>query len=425
MSSTVFERYDIRGKYPDEIDEEFAIKLGRSYAVFLKEENETRVVVGTDTKEDSQLIKQNFIQGLTESGIEVMDAGKGPTDYTAFTAMMKGCFSVQITASHLPQDYTGFKFMYPEGNSLVNKDLDRIRAIYREGSERSGKGNVTGIEDESRKLYVERARDFLKSKDLKPEKSIYIESLGGAGALLLPEILDSFGVKYTVSEESRNPPNPEKHEYKELERAVREGSYDLGVAMDMDADRAKIFTENGWIDGDTLFAILAYALDPEEVVGSIDTSSAVRESFDGVFRETRVGDPFVLDQMVKDDADFGGEPNFHYAFREFVPYHSGTMAALVTSSIDLDNIKDQINDLVTLKESINVKDKKKAINKLKEILVSENKVISQKDGIKYRTGDASVLIRSSGTSEKLRITVHAEDDRKAQKAMEEAKNLIQ
>ena len=424
MSSKVFERYDIRGKYPEEIDEEFAEKIGRSYAKLILEEGKDSAVVTRDTKESSQSLMNSLIRGIKGSGLKVLDAGVGPTDYTAFSGMKHNCFSVQVTSSHLPQDFTGFKFMYPAGNSLVNKDLDRIRMNYSEENFEQGNGKVDDIEEESKNAYIDAAIAFLEAHELTPRKTVYLETLGGSGGLLLPEILENYSIKCRVSDEQRNPPNPEKHDLTDLETAVDSGEYDLGVAMDMDADRAMIYSSGEWIDGDQLFALMTKVFDSEKVVGSIDTSMAVREAFNGGFIETRVGDPFVLSKMVDEEINLSGEPNYHYAFNDFVPYNSGTMTALVAVSIDIESLLDEILRVTTLKQSVVVNDKEKTMQNIIDVLKSENRVESLKDGIKYRAGSASVLIRASGTSDKLRITIHSKNKDDADDAMEEALELI-
>ena len=425
MSVELFERYDIRGKHPEEIDEEFAVDIGAAYASFVRESDDSKVVVCRDTKESSKGLKEAVIKGLLSSGIDVLDAGIGPTDYCAFAGKERNCFSVQITSSHLPYDNNGFKFIYPAGNSLINEDLARIKDLYKQGSDSRDSGELRDVSERLKSDYIDEAVRFLSDNGLKPHSSVYIETMGGAGGELIEKVLDTSDIKNKISDGKFDPPNPEKHELRDLREAVDSGQYDLGVAMDMDADRAQIYFDGAWMNGDTVFAVLADVFDPETVVGSLDSSDAVRKAFDGKFVDTRVGDPFVLEKLIEEDAPLGGEPNCHYAFREFVPYHSGTMTALVISALDLESILKRVKDISIKKVSVNVEDKELALKKISGIIEEKFEVVSRQDGIKYITGDESVLIRSSGTSEKLRITSYGKDNTKAERALEEAVDLIE
>ena len=428
----VFKRYDVRGKYPEELNEEFAEKIGKSLGTFASKNFSRRVVVCRDNKDSSEPLKKSLVKGLKSTGVEVIDIGSGPTDYAAYTGMKQGCVSVQVTSSHMPLEFNGFKFMYPEGNGFVNEDLNEVKEIFRSGKFSEGKGGVKEMKSRCWNKYREdlkvKATDFSADRI---DKKIVVDTMGGATREVLPELLKDLGAEVIdISDRKdempyREPPNPKPDNLDELVEVFKQEDADLGIATDMDGDRVTFY--NGeFISGDEVFCLMSMLVSGD-AVASIDTSEALEELMedrgDEVFY-TRVGDPFVMEKALEEKTAIAGEPNGHYSVLDFVPYNSGTLTALMVAGLDIETRLDQIPHRSVKRESVEVEDKHEHIESLRKILEEDQEIISEKDGVKARIDDANILIRPSGSSPKLRIISEAEEEDTAETGLEEARELI-
>lgn len=424
----VFKRYDVRGNYPEQINRDFARNFGKAIATFVVEEGGSKLAVSRDNKDSSGELKQALIEGARSAGVDVVDVGIGPTDYAAYAGVKESSHSVQVTSSHLPLDTNGFKMMYPEGNGFVNEDLDRVRDIFRRKDFEEGTGELiqadySGDYREEALAYVEDLRDVSGGR-------IVYESMGGAGSVFVPELLEELGFDVIdLSKDSDgpriDPPNPKPELLEHVEDEVEETDARIGLANDMDADRVALYFDGEWIDGNTLFAVFAQLVSPERIVASIDTSQAVEDSFGGEVSYTRVGDPFVIDETLDFDAELSGEPNGHYCFTGFVPYNSGTVAALILSAADLDRRIDEVPEFHNMREPVKVENKEEKMESVIRRVEDEFEIVSRADGVCYRSGDSRVLIRPSGSSPKIRAIVDSGSEDGAQEALDEAVEIIE
>ncbi len=429
----VFKRYDIRGKYPEELDEEFAERLGKALAAFTRENFSKRIVVCRDNKESSAKLKESLIQGLKSSGMKILDIGEGPTDYAAYLGKKHGCVSVQVTSSHMPLSFNGFKFMYPEGNGFVNEDLNQVKENFRKERFVRGDGEVDRIESTSRRKYKDELKmTATRNSSAKIERKIVVDTMGGATREVLPDLLDNLGATVVdLADEKdeempyRDPPNPKPELLDELVEKVEEVEADLGLATDMDGDRVTVYYDGEFLSGDEVFCIIGQLVGGDSVA-SIDTSKALEdlmEESDGRVFYTRVGDPFVMDKALEENVNFAGEPNGHYSVLNFVPYNSGTLTALMVAGTDIDQKLEQMPFYSVQRDSLEVKDKERVMDALREGLEEED-IISEKDGVKAKFGHAEVLMRPSGSSQKIRVISEAQNEETAGAGLEEAKELI-
>ncbi|PSH02437.1 MAG: hypothetical protein BRC26_00545, partial [Nanohaloarchaea archaeon QH_8_44_6] len=135
-------------------------------------------------------------------------------------------------------------------------------------------------------------------------------------------------------------------------------------------------------------------------------------------------DPFVIDRTIETGAELSGEPNGHYCFTQFVPYNSGTLAAAMIAGSDLNEIRKKLSDISILKKSIEVDDKSDSMERVKKEVGKRFKILLEIDGIKFQTDNSRVLIRSSGSSHKLRITAESETEKGAENALKKSEKLI-
>jgi phosphomannomutase len=427
----VFKRYDVRGKYPEEIDEIFAERMGKAIGTFTaKRYKKKEIVVTKDTKKSSEELKKSLIDGILSTGCKVLDAGTGPTDYTAFTGQRNNVVSVQVTSSHLPVDFNGFKFMYPEGNGFTNPDLDQVKQLFREEDFKSGKGKV--VQHAEHEAYKKQLKKFLENFDTDFNKKIVVDTLGGATHPIIVELLEELGVEVVDLAKGkektpyRDPPNPKPEMLEEMKTVVNKENADLGIATDMDGDRITVY-KNCFISGDQLFGAFAQLL-KSDIVASIDTSKSVEklvESNGQKIEHTRIGDPFVMEKAIQEEVKLAGEPNGHYAFLDFVPYSSGILSGLMAAGIDLEPYLSKIPDRHIERKNVEVKDKEHKMEAVKPQIRKKFDLLSDIDGIKFRDGDTTVLLRASGSSPKIRIVVESKNPTTAEEVCWKLEKLIQ
>ncbi len=417
----VFKRYDIRGKYPEELNEEFAKRIGKALGSLSLKNFTDEIVVCKDNKESSRKLKKKLIEGLLSTGIRVVDIGTGPTDYAAYSGMKRGCVSVETTSSHMPLNFNGFKFMYPEGNAFVNSDLEKIKQLFRSNDFIRGNGSVEKKEDmieEYRRRLVKFSEDFFERQN-----KVVVDRLGGT-AQLDKDILnnpDTNLIDITKDETpSIDPPNPKPEKLDRLAKKVEEEDADLGVAFDLDSDRIRVFYDGRFLSGDELFCILAQLTDGP-IAASIDTTWAL-EQF-GEVKNTRIGDPFLMEEAMNCGAKLAGEPNGHYAFTEFVPYPSGTLVSLILHGLDIEKRLRKVPDIYIERKNFEVENKGEIIDKIGGTL-PESRIISDLDGLKFRHGNSTVLVRTSGNSEKIRIVVEGKGKKDVQHIARRAEEAI-
>ena len=423
----VFKRYDVRGRYPEELDEEFMERMGKSLGLFVREKFREEVVVSRDNKDSSKSLKESLIKGLTSTGVNVLDAGVGPTDFAAFHGQRNNTVSAQITSSHMPLNFNGLKLMYPKGNGFVNEDLDRVKDIFREGEFEAGKGNVSEIESADG-IYREEMIEFIRQFVQVENRKIVLETLGGAAEKFLSDILEEIGFEIiNIAEEYEehpyyDPPNPQPELLEHIPDRVEKEGANMALATDMDGDRLSVYYDGDWISGDDLFCIFAQIFDGD-IVASIDSSENL-DLFADSIHYTRVGDPFVIDKMIEENAVLSGEPNGHYCFPGFTNYNSGILAACLIAVTDLDPLLDKIPEKKIEKSNVETEDKLRTMDKTIKEAKQRYDIISDMDGVKFSYKDASVLVRPSGSSPAIRVKAEADGNESTREALEEAESLI-
>lgn len=414
-SDTVFNRYDIRGTYPDEIDEEFAERIGRAAGTYAQQESRGTVVVGRDARNTSESVYDSFITGVRSTGADVVNVGAGTTDRTALAANRYGGIGVMVTASHHDWERTGFKFLYEQGHGFSNDDLDQIQDLFERNRFEQGEGTLLTVQDEFDETYIETVKDTANSFiDDELSATVLLDVVGGAERTA-SFIFEELGAEVIEMERGEHPaPEPDPETRQDVRDRLEETDADIAVGYDPDGDRVyAIHPELGWIDGDKLFYALGRITDAKTIVASIDTSPVI-EQLDADVTYTRVGDVFVSAEGVEADADLLGEPNGHYAVTEFCWYNSGIYASvLLAASHDrLSGMMADVQNYETRRfvETFDTAEERDtAMTDVKKNVAKNFDVVSTVDGLKFKSDGITGLVRSSGTSPKIRLIVHVED----------------
>ena len=435
----VFTRYDVRGEYPSELDEEFALKFGKAIGTFAKK----KIVVGVDTRQCSRSLKSALVAGILSTGIDVIDVGLGPTDKIALGGNHYSAdLSVMITASHHDWTRNGFKLMYTKGNGFSNEDMAIIKKLFMSSEFRvcahKDVGVYTDKSVESDNVYISKAIDVFKKYFDSIDATVVVDCCEGGASVTTPILLEKLGAKVIRVNCNTIPtfsihPEPDEDNRNHLTQILKDNKADLIVGHDPDADRIFAYdSEGNWISGDEIFCILAKIVGSKKIVASLDTSKMLEEVTGGDVEYTSVGDIFVSKRAIDVGADFCGEPNGHYTIPDFCWYNSGTFCALLLAA--------KAKDIVAMRKSFPkyyiLKDKMKFLNredlekKMEKIISMVRSdvgcsIISDADGVKFSVSDIVYFVRPSGTSPVIRVVVEGRDEKGTKEAFDSLVSRIE
>lgn len=422
MLDTVFKQYDVRGEYPFEINDDFAEKLGRATADYLG--NSGEVIVGCDFRPSSVRLRDALISGLMGGGVSVLDISPCTTDMLTFaTITYKPDLSIMVTASHLPLRYNGFKYVSKQGVYLSEAERSKIKGILAKGEFKEGVGRVERIGILDRYLTSMKTLMDWSGRTLSGIKLVTYP-MGGTAILTLPKLLEDLGAEVYVIREVAEDPEPKDENTTIVREEVLAKKGLLGLINDGDGDRLAARNHDGsYITGDQLLCIFAKLYSKlGKVVVTIDSSSAVFEYVGGELIVSKVGEANYVIDAVKQGAVFGGEPSGHFVDLRFTPSGSGTLFGAILAEIakkgDLDKMLAEIPKFYTYRVKVTCRDRLTTMHRVIAELEREGvEILSRIDGVKYRVGGATVLIRPSNTEQVVRATVESKD-------AEEAKSML-
>jgi len=432
-----FKAYDVRGRVPDELDEDLVRRIGRAYASFLKPK---RVAVGRDIRLSSPDMARALCEGLIESGVDVVDIGLCGTEQVYFTTFhLKLDGGVMVTASHNPKDYNGMKFVRDQARPISrDTGLVEIERLTLAGADApSGRPGSREAVD-LRGAYVEHLLGYVDRKTLKPLKIVVNPGNGGAGEvidLLEPHLPFRF-VKLLHEPDGHFPhgvPNPLLEENRRVTAdAVVGEQADLGIAWDGDFDRCFFFDENGtFVDGYYLVGLLAAAAlerspgspivhDPRLVWNTLE----VVEQAGGVPVQCKSGHAFIKDVMRREDAAYGGEMSAHHYFREFSYCDSGMVPWLLVAQLigaSGRSLGQLVGDRVArfpASGEINrrLDDPRAALARVRARYEADARRIDETDGVGICFEDWRFNLRLSNTEPLIRLNVESRGDRELMEA---------
>lgn len=423
-----FKAYDVRGRVPDELNEEIAYAIGRAYTQRIKPKH---VVVGHDIRLSSPSITAALIKGLRESGVDVSFIGTCGTEEIYFATDHYGFDGgIVVTASHNPKDFNGMK-MVRTGSRPVSSDsgLTDIRDLVaaNQFGEPLAPGNLRTLDH--RADYIERLLSYVDVSSLSPLKVVANPGNGGAG-LVMNELAERlpitlFPIQFEPDGNFPNGvPNPLLLENRApTVDAIRANGADLGVAWDGDFDRCFLFDENGrFIEGYYIVGLLAQAFlekspgegivhDPRLTWNTTDVVSAGG----GRAIMSKAGHAFIKEKMREEDAIYGGEMSAHHYFRDFAYCDSGMIPWLLV--IDLMSRKQKkLSELVNermlmypVSGEINRKiDDAAALMKLFDKTYGAGALaVDKTDGLSFEFDTWRFNIRSSNTEPVVRLNVES------------------
>jgi phosphomannomutase len=448
MDESIFKAYDIRGRYPDALNENVARKIGRAYVSFLGLSG-SRVVVGRDMRLSGEPLEDAFVRGVTEAGADVLDIGLVSTDALYFAVgHLEEPGGAMITASHNPKDYNGLKLCREDAIALSGDEgISQIRDLITSGKLPEPDEDAGSVEEgDITADYAEHCLSFITTEGLRPLK-IVVDAGNGMAGKMLPPIFEKLPFEYVPmyfeldGSFPNHPPNPiEPQNMEDLqERVLAEGA-DFGVAFDGDADRCFVVTENGvTISGDILATLVAKNVLEKEPGAAIVYSAVCSKALPELVRReggrpirTKAGHSIIKPQMRKHDAAFGGEHSGHFYFRDNYFADSGIIAMLTVAEL----VGRQENPLSELLIPIDpyfrsgeinseVEDQDEVLKRVEEHYAErDDPEIDHLDGLTVDYGDWWFNLRPSNTEPLLRLNVEASDRETMEKVRDELLDLI-
>jgi phosphomannomutase len=427
-----FKAYDVRGRVPEELDEDIAYRIGRGYAAFVKPRT---VAVGRDIRASSPVLTAALVKGLTDSGVDVLDIGIGGTElayFATFAGKLDG--GIMVTASHNPPNYNGMKFVRAEARPIsADTGLQDIKTL----AERDEFGPAAAKRGTVRQLdvkpdYIEHLLSYIDRRALAPLKIVVNAGNGGAGPivdLLEPHLPFKFVKVYHEPDGSfpNGVPNPmiEENRTVTIER-LRAERADLGIAWDGDYDRCFFFDELGqFIEGYYIVGLLAETFlaktpgerivhDPRLTWNTLDLVRRGR----GTAVQSKSGHAFIKQRMRDADAVYGGEMSAHHYFRAFAYADSGMIPWLLITEI-MSKRKMTLSALVgermrafPASGEINrkVKDAAAVIARVEAAYTPQAASVDRTDGLSVEFAEWRFNLRSSNTEPLLRLNVESRGD---------------
>ncbi len=449
MLEKIFKAYDIRGIYPQEINEEIVYKIGRATVEFLKAK---KIVVGRDIRESGDSLFKSLKKGITDAGADVYDLNLTTTPMLYFASgKLDVDGGISLTASHNPGQYNGIKICRSQAIPIgENSGLLEIKKIVSENKfnhASSAKGKIIPVNIKND--YYDYFSSFLNIGNKKFK--LVIDTANAMGILEL-EIYKKFPQNFNLitlydnfdSTFPNHEANPLKTEtLQDLQEKVVSEKANLGIAYDGDADRVGFIDEKGNpIPMDLVTALIAEIILKKNpgatILYDLRSSMSVKEIIEengGIAHECRVGHALIKKQMREENAIFAGELSGHYYFEENYKAEAGSLPAIYLLNL-MAKSEQPISDLIkNVKRyyhsgEINseVSDKETVLRKLKEKYADGK--INELDGVKISFWDKPqgerwwFNVRPSNTEPVLRLNLEADNEKLMQTKQTELLEII-
>jgi phosphomannomutase len=419
---TSLREYDIRGVVGKTLGTEDAYAIGRGFATHIRRAGGTRVAVGWDGRVSSESLRDELIRGLTASGVDVVRTGLGPTPmlyYAEATLEVDG--GVQITGSHNPAEYNGFK-MVIQHKPFFGQDIQSIGKMAEEGDWDEGTGEVTDADIED--LYVDRLFAGYAGGAFR----IGWDNGNGSGGRVLEKLVAKLPgehhLLYTEIDGSFPNHHPDPTEEKKL---VAEKNLDFGIAFDGDADRIGAIDGRGRVVwGDQILSILAEpvlkALPGSTIIADVKASQMLYDrvaELGGTPLMWKTGHSLIKVKMKETDSPLAGEMSGHIFFRhEWYGFDDALYAAIRLlgavrmSGKTLTELKSAMPELVNTPEmrfQVDESRKFAVVDEVLDRLEASGAEVNRTDGARVNTPDGWWLLRASNTQDVLVARAEAKD----------------
>jgi phosphomannomutase len=438
----VFRAYDIRGVYKKDITEEFAYKIGLSFANVLRGDGE--VIVGRDARIGGFELQAALTKGLLEGGVSVTDIGMVPIPVLNFACLQSDAVAgVIISASHNPPEYNGIRFRQEDGTGFVSC-IPKVKELYFSGAYKKAE-KLGEFKERSSDSVVDEYVNYLTEKlCFSTGLKIAIDPGNGAASGVAKKLLKAAGCDVVAINDVADGnfpgrgPYPNKKTLGGLQKFVIDETTSFGAAYDGDADRLVVVDNSGKVlsaeEMGLLFlrSILPHSAS-KKVAANIDCSMTIREEVEalgGELEEIRVGDVFLA-EAVKRGAVFAMESSNHFVIPSLFPFDDGISASLyfakIVSELEkaLHTVVECMPNYPSIRKTIDCPDDKKfeVVREMGEKF-KEYELIDI-DGVKVNFEEGWFLLRASNTQPLLRFTVEARTEEKVKEYTDKAEAVLE
>ncbi len=440
MNAAIFREYDIRGRFPDDLNNETAYELGRAFGTYYRLKGAHRISVGHDCRLSYPVLKDALIKGLLETGMEVTYIGMVPTPLSYFSIHeLRLDGGVMITGSHNPPEYNGFKICLGKA-TIYGEEIQMIRKIQESGDFQNGEGTLVATD------VIKPYMDYL-AKNIRPGKikrSVIVDAGNGVGGLVAPDAYRAMGLEVEAlfcepdgSFPNHHPDPTIPENLVRLKELVDEKEADLGIAFDGDADRIGVVDKEGNIIwGDQLMIIFSRDILSRNpgatIIGEVKCSQVLYDDIKkqgGTPIMWKAGHSLIKSKMKETGALFAGEMSGHlffsdryFGFDDAIYAGARLLEILTTEEKSVRDLLSGIPKMVNTPEiRMDCPDDKKfnVVKKLVEEFKKEYDVIDV-DGARVIFDGGWGLIRSSNTQPVLVLRFEATDE----KRLEEIRSIF-
>jgi phosphoglucosamine mutase len=416
---------------------ETALKLGRAAAHIFSTAPENsrqtadrrKIVLGKDTRLSGYMLENAMVAGITSLGVDVLIIGPLPTPGVAYiTRSLRADAGIVLSASHNPYEDNGIKFFRHDGYKLDDEVEKSIEDIVFNGEIENIRPTATKIGkafriDDALGRYVEFAKQSFPRGQTLDSLKVAVDCANGAAYKSTPCILRELGAEVHVIHNAPNGTNINANCGStcpsEIQRAVKESGAQLGITHDGDADRVLLCDENGeLVDGDEIMAIAALdflkmgRLANRTLVTTVMSNFGLDEtlnSLGGRVLRTKVGDRYVIETMMREGLNVGGEQSGHMIFRDYATTGDGIVSALQILRImretgkPLSELKSVLRKYPQAQRNLKVREKPAL-----ETLGLVQKMVAETE--QRLEGKGRILLRYSGTEPKIRLLIEGRDE---------------
>lgn len=429
FNRTILREYDVRGIVGETLNPDDAYALGRSYAALATSEGAARVAVGRDGRTHSPEMEAELVRGLTEGGLNVVRIGMGPSPMLYFavaTLDVEG--GIQVTGSHNPANYNGFKLLL-NGRSVFGAEIQDLGRRAAEGDWSTGEGKVE--EADIVDPYVDA---LMKGFDGKAYRIGWDAGNGAAGPILEMLVKRLPGEHHTLFTDvdgrfpNHHPDPTVEANLVDLKKLVADKGLDFGFAFDGDADRIGAVDAKGRVIwGDQLLIILAAPVLQDEpgatIIADVKASQTLFDriaEMGGTPLMWKTGHSLIKSKMKETHAPLAGEMSGHiffkhqwYGFDDALYAAIRTIRAVSQSGKSLTELKSEMPVSVATPElrfQVDEARKFAVIGEVAERLASEGANVNATDGVRVKTADGWWLLRASNTQDVLVARAEAKDE---------------
>lgn len=436
INTKAFKTYDIRGLYPQDVNEDIAYKLGKAYVKFLDIKS---VVIGQDARTSSPSLFESLSKGITDAGANVVNIGMCTTPMLNYSvAINVADAGIMISASHNPAQYNAFKLIKEGPLQVHSDDIQKLKKMVEQDN--ISEVQVKGMTQDYNILpkYLEHA---LKAYQPKKQLKIVVDYGNGVGSISAKPFLEKteHSIISMYDEPDGTYPNHEANphdldNFKEIQAKIKEENADVGVFFDGDADRAIFLDDKGEIiDPDILVCFLAKNYLPKSSEKDIYFDLRFSKAATDVIKECggkpdimRVGNPFYKEALKERGGLFAAEFSGHFMFNDNYNIDDGLFLVIKVLNImdqPLSQVMTEFKKYATSPEiNIKVEDADLVFSKVKEHFI--DKTPTELDGLTYEFGDWWFNIRKSNTEPLVRIRVEANKTELLEEKIKLLKDLL-